>query len=65
MNEVLTDAELAGEWKVRPQLVQKMLRNGQLRGFKCGDLWRITREAVVEYESGRPAKPAKSVRRVS
>lgn len=48
-NEVLTDAELAVEWKTNKQAIQKLLRARKIRAFKVGDQWRITRQAVIEY----------------
>jgi excisionase family DNA binding protein len=51
--EVLTDKELADEWKVGIRNVQKLLRTGRLRGFHVGDKWRITREAANDYANGK------------
>ncbi len=50
MSAVLTDAELAERWSVHVTTVQKLCRQGKVRAFKVGDLWRIPESAVEEYE---------------
>jgi excisionase family DNA binding protein len=47
--DVFTDAELAAQWKCDIRLVQKMLREGRLQGFKVGRDWRIARSSVDSY----------------
>lgn len=49
-HEVLTDVELAAECKLDKKLVQKLCREGKIRAFKAGDLWRITRSAAQEFK---------------
>ena len=47
--EVLTDTELAAEWKVPKRAIQNLCRSNALLAFKIGDQWRITRSAAVAY----------------
>lgn len=50
---IWTDDELAAKWKCDIRLVQKMFREGRLRGFKAGREWRITDAAKSEYEDAQ------------
>lgn len=50
MDALYTVPDVARRWGVCAQAVYKLLRTGQLRGFKAGKEWRVTEEALREYE---------------
>jgi hypothetical protein len=59
---VFTPPQLAARWKAKPETVRRLLETGQLAGFVVSPVgakrprWRITLDAVIEYEnSGKPA----------
>lgn len=43
--------EVAQRWRVSANTVYALLRSGRLKGFKAGGQWRITPEALTEYET--------------
>ncbi len=48
MQEIFTPEEIAEKLKVTRLTVHRWLRSGELKAFKAGRLWRITR---VDLES--------------
>jgi len=50
MDALYTVPDVAKRWGVCTQAVYKLLRTGRLRGFKAGKEWRVTEEALREYE---------------
>jgi excisionase family DNA binding protein len=47
-----TPETLAERWGCSPELIKRMLKSGELQGFKLGArLWRIRHEAVEEFEA--------------
>jgi excisionase family DNA binding protein len=53
-----TPETLAERWECSPAIVRRMLKAGELRGFKLGDkLWRIPASVVDEFESQVFEKP--------
>ena len=44
LGEILTPDEVATYLKVPKKTVYKMLRTGELRGFKAGKHWRVSRD---------------------
>lgn len=48
-NEVLTLQELADELKISYTKAYNLLNEGEIKGFKIGSIWRISRKAVDEY----------------
>ena len=46
---------LALHWSCSEGLVRKLLKNGQLKGFKIGNLWRIKYSEVENYECRKEA----------
>ena len=54
--EVYSLEDLAERWDVPPNAVYTALRSGSLQGFKIGGKWRVTAEALRDFES-RPAIP--------
>ncbi len=52
---VYTPQDLAKRWSVSESTISRMLTTGQLRGFQCGNRWRIAESAVDEYEQAQVA----------
>lgn len=46
-----TVISLSTYWDCSPDSVYRLLQSGQLRGFKIGNSWRISRDAVAEFEN--------------
>ena len=57
MPEIMTAKELASYLKMSPewgyQTIQRMARQGKIKGTRIGDLWRFTRDQVQAYLSGQ------------
>jgi excisionase family DNA binding protein len=49
----LTVTQVAHRLGVNRKTVLRELARGRLRGFKSGSDWRITPEALVEYQQGQ------------
>jgi excisionase family DNA binding protein len=49
MQTIFTPEEIADKLKTSRSTVYRWLRNGELKAFKAGKLWRITREALEEF----------------
>jgi len=53
---VMTSRELASFLKMSPQwghqTIQKMARQGKIKGVQIGDLWRFSRENVEAFLAG-------------
>ncbi len=51
--EVMTSRELATYLKMSPQwgyqTIQRLAREGKIKGKQIGDLWRFTRQQVEAY----------------
>jgi excisionase family DNA binding protein len=58
---VLTIAALADRWGISTSTVTAEIKAGRLRAFRLGKLYRIRRDAALEYERSAairlPAKP--------
>jgi excisionase family DNA binding protein len=50
MDTPLTPEEVAERWKCEAQLVRRLLKNGNLEGFKVGSHWRILPSKLVSFE---------------
>ena len=48
-NEVLTLQEMAEELKISYTKAYDLLNEGQIKGFKIGSIWRISRKAINDY----------------
>ena len=57
MEKAYTVITLANHWDCSVDEVYRLLRRGELKGFKLGSAWRITQEAVKEFESGDVPEP--------
>ncbi len=53
MQQIFTPEEIADNLKVTRVAVYRWLRKGDLKAFKAGKSWRITREDLEEF-LGRP-----------
>ncbi|MGQ9779724.1 MAG: helix-turn-helix domain-containing protein [Bacillota bacterium] len=51
--EVFSPEEAAAYLRVHPQTVYKLLRRGELPGRKVGQLWRISKKALLPIYKGR------------
>ena len=49
MQELYTPEELAEKLKVSKRAVYKWLQKGELKAFKAGKMWRITREDLEAF----------------
>lgn len=47
---LFTIQEVADYWRVHPRTVYDAIRFGKLRAFKAGSAWRISCEALKDYE---------------
>ena len=52
MQDIFTPEEIADKLKMSRSTVYRWLRNGELKSFKAGKLWRVTR-ADLEAFPGR------------
>lgn len=48
-SEVLTLQEFAEELKISYTKAYNLLNEGEIKGFKIGSIWRISRKAIDEY----------------
>lgn len=48
-----TPSEVAGKLKVNRRSVYQWLTNGQLKGLRAGQGWRITEEDLIVFMRGR------------
>ena len=53
MKKIFTPEEIADELSVTRKSIYVWLQKGELKGFKVGKLWRVTREDL-EMFLGRP-----------
>lgn len=61
---VFKPPEIAERWRCKPESVRELLESGALRGFRVRRKhWRVTLEAVLEYEQGIPTLPKPERRR--
>ena len=51
---VFTPQMLAQRWGVSEKTVRNLVARGELRGFRTGKLYRVSAEAVEEYECKSP-----------
>lgn len=50
---VYTVADLAQRWQCSHDIIYDLLRQGKLKAFKLGSAYRISAEAVSDFESGK------------
>ncbi len=61
--KVLTPEEASEILKVTPVAMKKWLRQGKVKGFKAGNMWRIREEKLLEYIKEQEEKIEKDRRR--
>ena len=49
---VYTVKDLTERWKCSRDIIQDLLADGRLKGFKVGRNWRVHRDSVERYERG-------------
>lgn len=49
MQDIFTPEEIADKLKVSRLTVHRWLRKGELKAFKAGKMWRITREDLEAF----------------
>lgn len=59
---LLTVAEVATILRLHPNTVYRLMKRGEIPGFKIGESWRISRYAVDAWISGAHAGKAPSRR---
>jgi len=62
-SRLLTVSEVAGQLRLHPMTIRRMLNRGQIRAFRLGRAIRIDPEAVATFleTSGRPGGSAGSL----
>lgn len=53
MKETYSPKELAQRWSMTYQNIINLLQKGEVKGFKVGDSWRISKEEVRRIEGGK------------
>ena len=49
MHDIFTPEDIADKLKASRSTIYRWLRNGDLKSFKAGKLWRITREDLEAF----------------
>lgn len=49
MEKYYSPEEIAARFNLKPPTIRKWIREGKLRAFKMGSLWRIPEEALQEF----------------
>lgn len=47
--DILTPSEAAEALRVGMNRIYQILENGELKGFRNGRVWRVPKQAVIEY----------------
>lgn len=50
LKPVYSIAQLAEHWGISPSTVTSEIKSGRLKAFRLGKLYRVRREAILEYE---------------
>jgi excisionase family DNA binding protein len=50
MSDLMTVLELAEFLRVNPATIYRLLRDGQIPGFRVGSEWRFEREAIERWQ---------------
>jgi|HubBroStandDraft_6_1064221.scaffolds.fasta_scaffold1263753_1 excisionase family DNA binding protein len=51
--ELLTVSELSMHLRVHPTTIYRLLREGQIPGFRVGSAWRCSRAAIDTWKDGQ------------
>ena len=57
-NEYLTLLEVQQLLYIGRNTVYKLVNSGELPAFRVGKLWRVSRQALLEYASGKNRSPS-------
>lgn len=57
----LTIEDLAERWRCSAQTVRDLIKRGELRAFRLGSVFRITEQAVLDYEATAMGPEAASI----
>lgn len=49
VDEILNVEEACELMKIGKNTIYELLQTGQLKGYKCGRIWRISKEALTQY----------------
>ena len=60
--EVLNSKDAAKALDVPDCTLRELARNGEIRGFKVGSVWRFTRKSLVEYVQRQEAVSMKGMK---
>ena len=60
--KVMTSQQVADRWCVREDYIRRLLRLGELDGFRVGQSWRIPEKAVAAYEESHSNRKVKEAR---
>ncbi len=65
--EIFTVNDLSRHLRVHPTTIYRLLRRRLIPGFRVGNTWRFSRDAIEQWERGRglsppPPEPARRVR---
>lgn len=61
--KVMTSQQVADRWCVREDYIRRLLREGELEGFRVGQTWRIPESAVADYEENHSNRKIREARR--
>lgn len=48
-DEILTVEDACGLLKIGHNQIYKLLNTGKLKGYKCGRVWKVPKEAVIRF----------------
>lgn len=51
-DDLLTTEEACEALRIGYNTLYRLLHNGQLKGYRCGRIWRIPKAAVMDYILG-------------
>ena len=49
MEELMTVTQVATLLKIKPEIVRRKVRGGQIRGYKIGKVWRFSENALRDF----------------
>lgn len=55
-DDALTPEQAAERLHVNPETIRRMLRKGELPGFRVGRVWRIASETIDRMQRGEDVK---------
>jgi len=49
MEELITVRDLARQFKLRPEIIRRKVRNKQIKAYKIGKEWRFSKNDVINF----------------